>query len=223
MILHEIEQGTEEWFSLRAGKFTGTNFATVASGIKTALKDSKYRKKGDVYLSDTLETLVYKKAAERVTGVPIMSSYTNQDMERGKLLESEARSSFSDKTGLEVCEIGFIEFDEFTGVSPDGIIFDSDDNPIAGLEIKCKDQHTHLKTLLHGDNSYKWQIQSSLYCSGFEKWYFVSYCPHYEENNLFIKEWYPDKLAFEKIEIGLDKSKELLNDILENYYGITET
>ena len=52
MIIHsEIEQRTPEWELIKLGKFSATNFQTVANGNKS-----------------TIETLCYKKASEIITG-----------------------------------------------------------------------------------------------------------------------------------------------------------
>lgn len=182
MIIHEMEQRSDEWFKIRMGKFTGTDFATVANGKKA-----------------TKETLVYKKASEIVTGHRQENGYTNYNMERGVELEDEARFAFELETGLTVRQVGFLELDKFTGVSPDGLIGDN-----AGIEIKCKEDHTHLKCLLNGDNTYKWQIQGALYVSGREKWFFVSYNANFStDKRLYIKEYYPDEKCFDMLRVGL--------------------
>ena len=52
MNLHYMEQRSDEWFKIKLGKFSATDFNTIANG-KPA----------------TIETLCYKKAAELITGV----------------------------------------------------------------------------------------------------------------------------------------------------------
>jgi len=69
-IYEDIIQRTDEWFQLKLGKFSGTDFATVANGRK-----------------DTIETLCYKKAAEIITGQRATTKYTSSDMERGMSLK----------------------------------------------------------------------------------------------------------------------------------------
>ncbi|MBT4644089.1 MAG: YqaJ-like viral recombinase [Deltaproteobacteria bacterium] len=195
MIEHfDVIQRTDQWFLLRMGKFTGTDFQTIANGRAA-----------------TKETLIYKKAAEILTGHRNENGFFNEQMERGVETEEEARQVFEFETGLTVKECGFVEKDQYSGISPDGLIGDD-----AGIEIKCKDDHTHLKCLLSGDNSYKWQLQGSLYVTGRKKWYFVSYNRFFPpEKMLYVEEVYPDEESFEKIRIGLREAIQQLETILK--------
>jgi len=194
VIIHEnIIQRSDEWFQIRLGKFTGTDFATVANGRK-----------------DTRKKLIYKKAAEIMTGKPCERDFNNFQMDRGRELEDEARMAFELETGLEVREVGFIELDQYTGVSPDGLIGEK-----SGIEIKCKDTHTHIECLTEGDNSYKWQIQGGLYVSGRKSWFFVSYNKDFSMNKrLYIKEHTPDEKSFEMLRDGLAEMTTELKKVL---------
>jgi len=201
-IYEDIEQRTPEWFKLKLGKFSGTDFATVANGRK-----------------DTIETLCYKKASEIITGQRATTKYTSSDMERGNELEADARAMFELETGLKVQEVGFVELNEYCGVSPDGLIIGKKQ----GVEFKCKDYHTHLKFLLEGDNSYKWQLQGSLYVTKYDLWHFGSYNPNFPiDDRLKMVEIYPDKEAFEKLDEGLDRCIDRVKEILEQYGIKTE-
>ncbi len=194
MIYHYVEQRSEAWHKLRLGKFTATDFQTVANGKK-----------------DTIRKLVYKKAAEQITGYR-EEGYMNDHMLRGVELEDEARKLYEFQTGNDVTLVGFVS-DDWIGCSPDGLIGDD-----GGLEIKCKDIHTHLDCLLNGDNSYKWQIQGSLYVTQRLWWDFVSYNPHFPaDKQLYIERWYPDEELQVKIERGLVTAVEMLQEVLEKY------
>ena len=182
MIIHDVVQGSEEWKILRSGKFTATDFATVANGRKS-----------------TIENLIYKKAAEIITGVKAESGYYSASMERGNRLEAEAREEFEFATGLHVETVGFVEMSEYIGCSPDGLIGDH-----AGVEIKCKDDHTHLKCLLHGDTSYKWQLYGNMFVTGRREWYFCAYNPNFPvETQLYIKKWEWNQDLITQLENGL--------------------
>jgi hypothetical protein len=78
MIVHDCVQGSEEWFRLRMGLATASEFATI---ITTKGRGGR-------------ETYMRKLAGEILTGEP-MSSYTNFHMERGKEME---RSSLAAQT-----------------------------------------------------------------------------------------------------------------------------
>lgn len=200
MIIHdEFEQRTEEWEKIRIGKFTGTDFQTVANGKK-----------------DTIETLCYKKASEIITGKKSYDSFSNRHTERGIEKEDEAREMFQLETGLLVKTVGFIERDIFSGVSPDGLIGDN-----SGIEIKCKDYHTHLYTLLNGDNSYMWQIQGNMFISNRESWYFCSYNEDFPiDKRIYICEHKLIQEKQEKIKTGLEYCINRVKEILSQYgYG----
>ena len=198
MIIHDVIQGSEAWHKLRLGRFTATDFTTVANGKKA-----------------TIDTLIYKKVAERITGLPASERYINANMERGLDLESEARTAFEFRTGIEVDVVGFCSLDDWVGCSPDGLIGEN-----KGIEIKCKDNHTHLECLLHGDNSYRWQIQGNLYVTGRDSWYFISYNPNFPiEKQLYITEYGRDDDALSKIEQGLKYAVNKAKEIWREYEG----
>jgi hypothetical protein len=110
----------------------------------------------------------------------------NIPVQRGKALEPEARAYYSQKTGFEVEEVGFIEHKSGGfGCSPDGLIpKDAKFPPIGwnvshGVEIKCPMPETHLEWLLDGglpDDHY-WQVHACMAVTGLHRWDFLSYCP----------------------------------------------
>ena len=193
MIIHEMEQGSPEWFQIKLGKFSATDFQTIANGRPA-----------------TIETLIYKKAAQIITGHR-EETYSNSNMEKGLELEDEAREAFSFEKGLVVRQVGFVQSAEHVGCSPDGLIeLDS------GLEIKCPEDHTHARYLIHGCNAYHWQLQASMFVTGRKSWYFCSYNPNFPiEKQLYIKQWFPDPIAVAKIETGLAYAVSELKRIVE--------
>jgi predicted phage-related endonuclease len=200
MIIHtSIEQNTLEWFALRAGKFTASlDFQQLVTGKP-----------------DTYKKLIRKKAAEVLTGKLVASEYTNINMERGNELEALAIKEFELATSKKVDRVGFVEGDKYFGCSPDGLIDDD-----CGIEIKCKDIHTHLNCFLDGyDTSYKWQIQGNLYVTNRTKWYFVSYNPHYEHLNkhLYIELIERDEEIINQISMGIKKGIEDITKLLEKF------
>lgn len=146
MKIHDVVQGSDEWFKVRLGKFTGTNGQAVATNGRG------------------LETLVFEKVAEIITG-KMKPSYTNPDIERGNELEAMARNSYEVETGIVVKQVGFVELDEFTGCSPDGFIAED------GLqEIKCKNDANFARFMYDHkiDTEHNWQIQFNLMVTGRE-------------------------------------------------------
>ena len=197
MKIHKtIEQGTEAWFNARAEKMTASNACAIGNngaGFKTYINN--------------LMAETYSSA--------IKESYTNEDMERGNELEALARTVYEMETGNEVEEVGFIELDEFTGCSPDGLIGED-----GGLEIKCLKDEKYFKVLLEGIETvlsdYIWQIQMCLYVTGRKWWDLVLYNPNYKKSILILKV-YPDKKYIDKLIIGLETGKEKIKLIKDKY------
>jgi hypothetical protein len=108
MEIINCDQGSEDWFAARAGIHTASEFATImANG-------------GGGSESKTRRTYLLKLAGERLTGEP-MDSYSNHHMERGKVMEDEARRFYAFLTDHELCSVGFIRNGE-KGCSPDSLI-----------------------------------------------------------------------------------------------------
>lgn len=113
------EQGTQEWHEARAGIPTASMFATVlASG----------RNGGE---SKTRAKYMRQLAGEIITGKP-MESYSNAHMERGHVMEPDARDYYAFVTGTQPEQVGFIRNGQ-KGCSPDSLVGTN-----GMLEIKTK-------------------------------------------------------------------------------------
>ena len=200
MIIIKVEQGSEAWFQERCGRFTASKFSTLMSGLST---------KG-------YKDLITDVAGEVITG-EVEETYTNDNMKRGTELESEARQVFMDETGLNVHEVGFVlneRFEDWVGVSPDGMIFTDE----SILEIKCPLRKTHLNYIRANKlpSEYKWQIQGQLLITGVKKAYFMSYYPKMKP---FIIEVLPDvemhNQLLERFEVAINDVKEQIKNYNE--------
>jgi putative phage-type endonuclease len=204
MIILNHEQHSEAWYEIRAGRVTGTRFATLVSGEGT---------KG-------YKDLVADIACEIITGVR-ESGYVTADMENGTLTEPFAREWYIDNV-QPVREVGFVipgeddEFHEWVGVSPDGL----GDN--YGLEIKCPKART-LIGYIEADkipSEYKHQVQGSLFVTGYEYWDFMAYVPGMKP---FLIRAYPDQAIFD---LYVQRLQKLIKDVegklktYENYNTI---
>lgn len=146
IIYNDIIQGTPEWFALRCGKFTASTFSDLFMAKST---------KG---YNEAINRVVF----ERITG-EVPESYSNEYMERGKELEPAARQSYELETFNKIREIGFIEFDEWIGGSPDGLVGED-----GILEIKVPKWSTLISYILDGaiPKDYMLQMQGNLLVSG---------------------------------------------------------
>ena len=113
-------------------------------------------------------------------------SFKSKFMERGNQLEPLARSAYEFVTGNTVTQVGGVYLDDKKEVmvSPDGLIPELK----KGLEIKCPKMSTHIRYLLEGGvpSEYIIQVQANLWVTGYDTWDFVSYCPEYQKQPLYI-------------------------------------
>jgi hypothetical protein len=101
-------------------------------------------------------------------------------MERGKIMEDEARDLYSFIKDIEPQRVGFIRNGD-KGCSPDSLIGDT-----RGLEIKTALAHIQIDRLLKDElpPEHKAQVQGSMWVAERDIWDFVSYWPKLP---LFIK------------------------------------
>ena len=153
-----IEQGTDEWFALRAGKMTASKAAVVMGGLDTSGLDS--------YVKDL--------AWERVFG-PRDQGYKSAAMERGNEVEPEARDWYANKCGEPVRQVAFVDHPSvpMVGCSPDGLRNER------GVEIKCPLHKAWMEVKRTGKvpSEYRWQVRWSMWVCGLDAWDFVAYHP----------------------------------------------
>lgn len=164
IIEYEISQGSPEWFALKLGKPSSSDFSkiTTSKGIK----------------SKAFRDYAFEKAAEIVSG-KMKDSFTSKVMDNGTEQEPESRDYFELITGIDLSQAGMIFQDEQRNFlcSPDGFNLDEG----IGWEAKNPLQHTHAK-YLYADKLptiYKAQVYGSLWVckEKIDKWYFMSYNP----------------------------------------------
>ena len=201
MIIHNIEQGSEAWFSARCGKVTGTRFKELMAGETT----------------DTYKKLVTNIACEIITGA-MEETYSNAIMEHGIETEPIARKEYESIFDTEVQLAGFITRDEddkyhdWIGISPDGLLQDE-----GILEIKCPMARTHLEYIESNKlpTEYRYQVQGQLFVTGFKYCHFMSYVSGMKP---FIIPVEPDLKLFEEFEKRLDLLIIHVQNKLETYH-----
>lgn len=181
MMIHtDIRQGTEEWLQLRAGRVGGTTCAALLTNGK-----------GKNGLGVGAMSLVYKKAAEYITG-PEEDAYISPAMQRGTQLEPIARRRYEQDHFCTVQEVGYISEGHYLGVSPDGLIGGD-----GGLEIKCPGAAEFLRFFdtRKMDKKYYTQVQWSLYISRRKWWDFAYFHPEMP-TDLIVERFEPDAKMF---------------------------
>ena len=105
MLIHNLEQGTPEWFALRKGKMTASHAQAIGNDGKG------------------LDTYIFKIMAEEYSSGEVVH-FSNSHTDRGNELEAVARSLYEMENDVIVEQVGFIEHDNYVGCSPDGIMAD---------------------------------------------------------------------------------------------------
>jgi hypothetical protein len=166
----DIEQNSDEWYSLRLGKVTASSFAVfMANYGKT--------------FGEPAKKYAVRLALERITGVRSESGFTNDHMERGHQQEPIARMLYEEMTFINVDNGGFFHADEY-GCSPDGLV-----GTDGLIEIKSVIGSVHYDNMSRGsfDPAYRWQLIGHLEVTGREWCDFVSYCSEFpNEKQLLV-------------------------------------
>jgi hypothetical protein len=170
VIWHDVEHGSDEWFGLRLGKPTASNFPVFMANEGKAFGEPAQRE-------------ALKLALEVVTGKRSAHSFSNEHMERGNAQEPVARALYGRTYFAEIGKGGFFDCGEY-GASPDGLVGDG-----GLIEVKSVIASTHYANLRRGtfDPAYRWQLVGELECTGRAWVDFVSYCSDFPEDaQLFV-------------------------------------
>jgi hypothetical protein len=180
-------QGSEEWFALRRGRATASNFKKIITPAK-----GEYSKQASGYMRDLLVECFTPDYAK------FLGTFWT---ERGTELEPEARKAFEEHTGLTAEQVAFVTSERWqhvVGCSPDSLIKDDSGEYVAGLEIKCPSPYTHAEYIEEGvlPDEYKAQVHGSMAVTGLDRWHFFSYFPGLAPFHLVVtRDTYTDKLT----------------------------
>ena len=117
MKIYFCEQRSKEWYGLRCGKLTASNFHCMLGN------------------SWTSHSYILEKAMERLTGKCVQHRFWTEDLQRGVDLEPIACREYEFVTGNKVTHVGFVEHNEYVGSSPDGLV-----GTDGMIEIKCPNE-----------------------------------------------------------------------------------
>lgn len=168
----EVER--ENWFRLRAGKFTCSRFGDlIGSGRK---KDEEFSQTGWSY--------IYQVAAERLGSY--VHEFDNAPVRWGKDHEADALLAYLSRygiLGLANVRTGtqcFCEWTDYAGGTPDALIEDT-----GCVEIKCPfTPQEHMRTVHENTvpERYRWQVHGHMLVSGRQWCDFVSFDPRIESD-----------------------------------------
>jgi putative phage-type endonuclease len=195
-MIEMMDQGTEEWFTIRIGKVTASRVADVIAKTKTGY-------------SATRDNYMAQLVCERLTGQK-GESFTNAAMQHGTDTEPLARAAYEAFKDVLVDEVGFVPHPtiKMAGASPDGMVGED-----GLLEIKCPNTATHIETLLSQSvpGKYNTQMQFQMACTGRQWCDFVSFDNRLpEELQLFVKRVPRDNEFIKQME---DEVVKFLNEL----------
>ena len=189
------------WLEARAGRFTGSDFATYMGMAKTGK------------LSETAKKELSKKILENF-GYRF-DTFQTPAMARGIELEPTAREAYSFVYGKDINEVGFVDLEKYhAGCSPDGVIYDEDGNIKEIIEIKCPMIETFV-SYLDPDfmtPDYYVQCQFNLIITGADVCHFVVYHPDF---NLIVRDIPRDEKMQADIKTVLEKLQGMYDGMYE--------
>lgn len=186
MKIISIQQGSDEWLAWRRERITASDAAVI-------LRSNRY----------TNPTILWE---EKMQIIPQQS--TNYHMERGRLLEPEARELFIEQTGIHI-ESLVIEHDNFfwMGASLDGI----DKSRRVIVEIKCPAMSGHEAALNNEIKPmYKAQMQHQLYATEAEMCFYVTYNENHQQKLSILEVSRDEKFMQNMVDAELTYYREFL-------------
>lgn len=150
-IIYNIDQGTPEWFLIRQGIPTASNFSRLLTG-----ETRQFTASGQKYASE--------KVAEIITGIEQGGDYVSDDMLLGQITEQEAADSYEYSNDVKTEKVGFVTDDDGQyGCSPDRFV-----GEFGMVEIKRKNATAMVDFLIKRriDPAHKAQIQGGLFVTG---------------------------------------------------------
>jgi hypothetical protein len=189
-IIYDCEQGTDEWKRLRLGLATASEFSSILA--KGAGK--------------TRKTYLLKLAGERITEEPA-ESYSNGYLERGKVMETEARDCYALMHDTEIRRVGFIRSGN-TGCSPDGLIGEK-----GMIEIKTQAPHLLIERIFSGDipSEHIAQLQGSLWIAKRE---WIDLVVYYHRMPMFERRIVRDEPYIKSLAMAVRQFNEELDELV---------
>lgn len=167
-VIHNMEQGTEEWHRIRLAKLTASKANTIITPT------------GKPTTGEKLVDYIYQLKSEMIYGEhPLEVTIPNSAMQWGLDHEQEAREAYEQATGSDVLEVGFITGEnQVTGYSPDGLVYNNHEY-VKPIEIKCPKPSKLLKWMDKGvaPAEHIPQLAFALAITGFKEIDFIGYCP----------------------------------------------
>jgi hypothetical protein len=209
-MFHDVQQNSDEWFLLRAGKVTASSLNKVMANYGKAFGEPAKKYAVDI-------------AVQQLTGSTSGGGYSNEHMDRGHEEEPLAIMAYEASYFCEVTNGGFFE-DGDHGTSPDGLVGED-----GLIEVKSAIPSIHYSRIAKQsyDPAYKWQLAGHLKFTNRDYVDFVSYCSSFPEGKkLYVHRSYREdfKEEFGMMDVRLEEFGKLLqqtkNTILNSSYSV---
>lgn len=203
MQIYDCAQHSGEWFKLRSGIPTASEFSSILASGKGGAASIMRR------------TYLLKLAGERLTG-DLMENFVNAHMERGKIMEDEARDFYSFIADIEPRRVGFIA-NGAAGCSPDSLLGDA-----GMLEIKTALPHILIDTVLKDEfpPAHKAQCQGALWVAERE---WIDIAVYWPKLPLFVKRAHRDEAYIKRLSDAVDEFNADLDAIVKQISAMYET
>ena len=207
---YDIEQGSEDWLKLRMGKVTASAAPNLMTSSLTTTGKPAAGSEGT--LCKSAVTYCHKKAAERHM-FAFDEGYKSKSMLWGNAMEDYALMKYSELTGKTVLRVGFVQFGDFVGCSPDAYVPNS-----RLIQVKCPEGPTHYKYLKNNIDlveDYNDQIQYEMWCCGYKKCDLISYHPYFKDpaNQLVVVTVEADAQWQHRFMSQLEAALDLINSL----------
>lgn len=211
MKFFDVEQNTDEWLDMRAGKLTSSNLAKVMANEGKAFGEPAKKYAVDI-------------AVERALGRSLSSNYSNDHMDRGHTQEPIARMLYEQDRFCDVTNGGFFDLGDI-GCSPDGLVGDD-----GVIEIKSVIPSIHYANVKRQgiDPAYKWQVIGNVHLTGRNWIDLISYCEQFPEGKqLYVCRVYRSKTIdeFARMQARVEEFRALIaatEKVIEASSYITE-
>lgn len=192
----DISQGSEAWKLLKVGKVSASRMADLLAKTKSGASASRAK-----YMAQLL--------CERMTGQPT-EFFTTAAMQRGTEIEPVARAAYEAENLTSVEQVAWVEHPTIpmAGCSPDGLVGEH-----GLIEIKCKEIHNHLDSILNDkiDPDHQAQMMWQMACTGRQWCDYVCFDDRAPEGlQLFVKRLERNDELIQKME---DEVRTFLKDL----------
>ncbi len=185
-IFWDVQQNTDEWYALRRGMVTASEFSTVLA----------HGKNGKGSPSVTRRKYMLTLISDRIGGAP-SDGYSNRQMERGKVMEADALQLYH-ALHAEPTRVGFVKRNDDVGCSPDAFVGSE-----GMVQVKTAEPAIQLERVLKPElpAEHLIQVQGEMWVCERAWSDFVSYWPGLP---LMVVRVYRDETAIKSIELGVE-------------------